>query len=205
MPKKKRSRQNKSSDHKPVVEDASFNSEASVEERVITLPKKRYSYLILSIIVVIITIIISGFFFWKAASQPVPRAIQRQVSYGIFYPTDRTRYPVNKKSFRYDNQTKVLSYSLRSGSTTIAINQQATPESFTDIPQAYDKLISSLQAYASIDTVNGKLALTMPTEFKGAQSAVLNAKGTLLFARPSTNLSTDDWRQLFNNLRLLTY
>jgi hypothetical protein len=71
-----------------------------------------------------------------------------------------------------------------------------------DIPAAYTKLLSSLNQFDSFDSPNGTVALTHPKELNGAESAVMNAKGTLLFVRPNGNVSSDDWRRLFNNLHV---
>jgi hypothetical protein len=94
----------------------------------------------------------------------------------------------------------VASYSGKS----LTFAEQSTPQNFVDIPQAYDKLIESLNSYSSFDSFYGKVDLTHPKELKGQQSAAMNSKGTLMFIHPTNgDLSTDQWKQLFNNLSIV--
>jgi CxxC motif-containing protein (DUF1111 family) len=45
--------------------------------------------------------------------------------------------------------------------------------------------------------------LTHPKELSGGQSAVANKAGTLIFAKPSVNLTNDEWKDFFESLRIL--
>ena len=157
-----------------------------------------------SLVLVVVGIaIIGGLGYQRAASQPaLPANISKQLSFGVYFPTANTAVAtINKRSINYQASGGLLSYTAQlTDGTTVSVNQQATPESFVDIPQAYDKLVASLQPYTSFDSINGRVSLTYPKELKGSQSAVMNAKGTLLFARPSKSLSDKQWRQLFNGL-----
>ena len=82
------------------------------------------------------------------------------------------------------------------------ISEQATPQVFNDIPEYYPKLIEKLNGYSDFDSVLGKVSLTKPKELNGAQSAVFNGKGTLMFVRPNQSLSDDDWRQFFDQMTI---
>ena len=129
--------------------------------------------------------------------------ITKQISYGVYYPKDQNQLAVDPESIVYNPKAAVLSFTARlADNKLLNINQQATPQSFVDIPQAYDKLISSLQPYASFESLNGRVSLTHPKELKGSQSAVLNAKGTLLFARSNAELTENQWKQVFNSLQI---
>ena len=155
-------------------------------------------------LVVFALVIAGGIGVWRATAsrQSLPSAVAQQLSFGVYFPTTPTNLAtIDKRTISYQAMTGLLSYTARlQDGTTINVNQQATPTSFVDIPQAYDKLLSSLQPYTSFDSVNGKVSLTHPKELKGDQSAVMNARGTLLFARPSKPLTDTQWRQLFNGL-----
>ena len=134
----------------------------------------------------------------------IPTDIRKQLSFGVYYPQDKSILDVNKKSFGYDSETSVLSFTgKRSNGTKVSFNEQATPDNFVDIPQIYDKLVESLHPYTSFDSVNGKVSLTHPAELKGGQSAILNAQGTLMFVRPDHDLTDTEWRQLFTDLHLI--
>lgn len=154
-------------------------------------------------IVVIGIIMFGGLSFWHGSDKPVlPSNVSRQLSFGVYFPTTKiNNVSIDKRTISYQANEGRLGYRAQlSDGTTIDVNQQATPESFVDVPQAYDKLVSSLQPYSSFESVNGRVSLTHPKELQGSQSAVMNAKGTLLFARPSKSLSNEQWRQLFNGL-----
>ncbi|MDL2342199.1 MAG: hypothetical protein QFB87_03935 [Patescibacteria group bacterium] len=138
------------------------------------------------------------------AGQVLPPAIASKVNFAVFYPANDKLVAVERKSISFNDQAGVLSYTGRLlGGADLYINQQATPESFVDIPQAYDKLIASLLPYGNFDTVNGRVSLTKPKELQGNQSAVMNAKGTLMFVRASSNITDSQWRQVFNSLKLI--
>ena len=130
--------------------------------------------------------------------------VAKQLSYGAFFPSGAGQAEVDRKSVTYNPANQVLTYSVKTtDQTVVSINEQPTPPSFVDVPEAFNKLVSSLNPYSSFDTINGTVHLTMPPQLAGSQSAVLNTKGTLLFVRPAHNLSEDAWRQLFNSLQIV--
>ena len=154
-------------------------------------------------LVIVGVIVIAGLSVWQNATKPVlPDAVARQLSFGVYFPTTKLQdVSIDKRTISYQTSGGRLSYRAQlADGTTIDVNQQATPESFIDIPQTYEKLVTSLQPYSNFESINGRVSLTRPAELKGSQSAVMNAKGTLLFARPSKSLTNDQWRQLFNGL-----
>jgi hypothetical protein len=81
----------------------------------------------------------------------------------------------------------------------MVLSEQPTPDSFTDVPQVYDKVVDSMQEYQKFDVDVGTVHLTRPPSLNGKQAAVLNTKGTLLFAKPDKDLSEDQWRRFFNS------
>ena len=137
-------------------------------------------------------------------SNPLPPAIKKQVSFVVFYPRPDPTITIDTKSFKYDSQAKLMSYVMTYANTPITIAEQATPQNFIDIPQAYDKLIESLSEYGSFQSYYDKVSLTRPKELNGNQSAVMNSKGTLVFAQPTKGeLSEDQWKKLFNGFEII--
>ena len=139
----------------------------------------------------------------RILAQPFPRSVLRQASFGIWYPpSSDLGYAVDRQTIKYSNSSgdRLVSFVANNHTNTLTFTEQAQPESFTDVPDVYTKLIQKLQGYATIESVNGQVDLTRPTELHGAQTAVLKAKGTLIFIKPNQNLSVDQWRQLINNL-----
>ena len=143
-------------------------------------------------------------FVYHATPNSIPSAIKQQVGFVIFYPSPGSNVLVDAKSFKYDANTKLLSYKIKFNDLPIIIAEQPTPQNIIDIPQYYDKLIDSLSVYASFDSFYDKVSLTRPKEFKGQQSAVMNSKGTLMFAHPTRgDLKQEQWRKLFNGLEAI--
>lgn len=139
-----------------------------------------------------------------ASDEFLPPAVASKVTFPVFMPDGEATATYDQTTVSYQADADVLSYTAKlAGGEELYINQQPTPESFIDIPQAYDKLIASLQPYSTFDTANGRVSLTKPKELNGKQSAVMNAKGTLMFIRSETDLSDSQWRQVFNNLKII--
>lgn len=168
------------------------------------LGKKRKTHLI-PILVAAVCLIVVGFgawAYWQKHANPLPKYIIKEISFPVFYPTSQSPVIVNKSSFKYDSSTKVLSFIVTDAGQSITVTEQATPESFVDVPQVYTTLINSLNNYSSFDSLQGQVNLTYPKQFNNMQqSAVMNAKGTLMFAHDiASDLSNAQWQQFFNDL-----
>jgi hypothetical protein len=123
----------------------------------------------------------------------------------VLYPDSQSPATVKTGSIKYDAGTQVLTYIIADAGVPITISEQSTPQAFIDIPQSYATLINSLNNYASFDSLQGTVALTYPKELNGQQSAVMNTKGTLMFAHPTNgSLSENQWKNLFNSLEVIT-
>jgi hypothetical protein len=133
---------------------------------------------------------------------PLPASIKQQVSFPVFLPT--TGVTINKSSYKFDPSQKVLSFtgSLADGQM-VTFAEQATPSSFTDIPNFYQQFLQALYDYQSFDGLDGTVHMTHP---KGAgQAVVMSAKGTLLFARVSQDEPQSTWRSVFNSFRVYSW
>jgi hypothetical protein len=104
---------------------------------------------------------------------------------------------VDRKTVKYDSGLKLLSFTASVGGISTVFSEQPTPDSFNDAPQIYDKVLERMNDYSKFDVVAGTVHLTRPSDLGGKQAAVMNTKGTLLFAKPDRDLSTDQWRRLF--------
>jgi hypothetical protein len=113
----------------------------------------------------------------------IPPEIEDRLTSSLLLP-DAEKAPVDTASVKYNDQEKLLSYKTAFAGTTILISQQPTPEQFIDIPAAYKKVTDQMNTYKTFESANGTVFLTTPAQMKGRQAAVLNAKGTLLFANP---------------------
>jgi hypothetical protein len=130
----------------------------------------------------------------------LPRPLSRQVTSTVFLPNSVDAV-INRSSYKYNPSEKVLSLTAGFAGTTMTLSEQPTPDSFTDIPEVYQKVVAQMNNYESFESKDGTVHLTKPSQLAGQQTAVLNAKGTLLFIKPSKNLSTDQWKLFFRSLK----
>jgi hypothetical protein len=133
---------------------------------------------------------------------PIPRPIKQQVTSTILAPKSSS-IVTDRESVKYDTKIKLLTYNAQINEIKVVVSQQPTPENFTDIPQVYDKMVEGMSEYLKFDVAVGTVHLTRPKELAGKQAAVLNTKGTLMFAKPDKDLSDDQWRKFFNSLDIV--
>ena len=166
--------------------------------------KPNIAAMVVLAIIVLTVGILFGYVQSQQIQQIIPTGIKKQINFLVLVPNKTAQVTIDKKSIKYDAKDKLLIYSTQmTNGIKLTISEQATPESFTDVPQVYDKLIESLFQYSAFDSVNGKVFLTHPKELKGGQSAVMNAKGTLMFVKPSKDIDIDTWRHFFNNTDII--
>lgn len=133
-----------------------------------------------------------------APKSPIKPSLVKQLTSTLLVPTGVATIDASSES--YDAQKKLLVYNVSFGGTKVVISEQPTPEQFTDIPQVYTKVIQDLNNYTTFDVNVGTVYLTKPKELAGKQTAVINTKGTLLFAKPDANLTDDQWRKFFTHM-----
>jgi hypothetical protein len=135
-------------------------------------------------------------------SAKVPEEIASQLDFSPFVVMTPKKNNMQVYSYKYDPDTKTLSYIVRlHDSRQLTFNEQASPSNFDEIPELYSKLLDGLNRYADISTSNGRLYLTRPKD--GKQVGVLNERGVLLFVRANTqDLSEQQWKSLIERLEI---
>lgn len=127
----------------------------------------------------------------------------------IFYPGDTAKsngtWQLQGNLTSYDKESGVLTLHAEQYGTgkQIVLNEQPTPGAFTDVPTQYSKMLTTLNEYNELQLGFGTVALTHPQELNGGQAAVANKAGTLIFAKPLTSLTDDEWQRFFESLRIL--
>ena len=160
---------------------------------------RRYWYIIGSLATVGLVVVAVLYF---GPKPPIPGPIRRQLTSTLLVPTlDQVK--VDRDSVQYDPKQKLLSYTATAFEKEIVLSEQPTPESFLDIPQVYEKLVTSMGEYSKFEVEVGTVHLTRPKDLGGKQAAVLNSKGTLMFVKPARDLSNDEWRLLFRSLAVV--
>ncbi len=129
----------------------------------------------------------------------IPVEIGRQANFVVFYPQTSEEIKLDQKTLTYNPSLKQLSFVVSFSNRYITFSQQNTPDQFNDIPEYFPKLIEKMNRYSTIENANGKVSLTRPSEAK-SQVAVMNSKGTLLFAKTDGDMTDDSWKRLFNSL-----
>lgn len=137
-----------------------------------------------------------------APKNPLPGAIRKQVNYVILAPVSGATV-VDRESTKFDTKLKLLSFNATLNDIKMVISQQPTPDSFSDIPQVYDKVVANMNEYSKFDVIVGTVHLTRPKDLGGKQAAVINTKGTLMFVKPDKDLTDDQWRLFFKNIDTL--
>lgn len=133
---------------------------------------------------------------------PIPKAVKDQVSSTLLMPK-QDQVKISRDSAKFDSSLKLLTYTATAFGSSLVVSEQPTPDSFVDIPQVYDKVVTSMGEYESFDVDVGTVHLTRPKDLGGRQAAVLNTKGTLMFVKPASDLSDDDWRRFFGSLTVI--
>jgi hypothetical protein len=169
-------------------------------KRRLLIKKYRNNYRLVSIFLAIVIVVIVGYFIFGISNpEPIPIAIQNKVSFPIFYPKPSKQVVIANNSFKYDKSKGQVIFNISYDKQNITFAQQSSPDSFSADPNFYQSLVQSLNGYASFDSIDGQVNLTLPNQTKD-QTAVMNAKGTLLFANSSGKLSQAEWKLLFNTL-----
>lgn len=158
-------------------------------------------------VLVIVTVILlaaagSLLYLKSANSNPLPKTIKDRVNFKIIYPRNQVA-PIKQNSYRY--QQNVLSFQVRFAGADIAFSEQRAPESLGSGDQIYYPTLG-IHPYAQFKTDQGPVALTKFWESGSlqpvGQAGVLAAKGTLLTAHSDKILTNQQWKDLFENLKV---
>ena len=133
----------------------------------------------------------------------VPAFIRSQMPSVILIPSgenivvDRHSMAISHPPGQSDS---VLNFNVTIDEVKLLVGEQPTPQQFVDIPKIYDKVVEQSKPYGSFDTVVGTVHLTRP---QSKQIAMLNSKGTYMLVQASKDLTIDQWRRLFRDIRLV--
>jgi hypothetical protein len=158
-----------------------------------------------SIILLALILLGAGLLAYNQSSNknPLPDNIKHQITYKVLYPTPKAGEL--SSSYSYQAEQKTLSFLLKKFGSKISITEQPAPDSLGSGNQIYFQALG-IHPYAQFVSKLGPVALTKFWESntldpKG-QSGILVSKGTLLIAHPDKALTNDQWKQLFNSLKI---
>lgn len=158
---------------------------------------------------IFVAMLFAGIFVYFAVNKysqphPLPSEISSKINFIVFYPNSNSKVEVDQNSFKFDESTKLLTFTANLAQNRLTFAEQSTPERYVDIPQSFDKLIETLNPYTSFDSFYDRVYLTKPKELSGKQSAIMNSKGTLMsISATEGELTVEDWKRLFNSFEVL--
>ena len=162
----------------------------------------RYKKSYISIAIVLILIVAGGLIYYFVYSNtiPIPKAVRKEVKFAILYPQSNRTTVYNKASFKYAKSLGQLSFIVNFDGNNITFAEQTTPEPFNATTTFFSSFTQRIGSYATINTTDGQAVLTLPKQ-TNQETAVMNTKGTLLFASSTSNLSESSWTLLLNTLQ----
>jgi hypothetical protein len=136
---------------------------------------------------------------WLLWRQPaIPSSIKRQVNFEIFVPNK-----VDRKSVSYDTRLQLLTFKDIVGGNTVFFTEQATPDVIASSPNMLSNGFGTLKHETALATPFGTAYVGNNQALNGQQTLGMNAQGTLLFVRPTENLTQSQWHQLFQSLTVI--
>jgi len=172
----------------------------------------RHRAIILTALALGIIAVAGGTLVWLnvySSNDIISKQILSEANFTIFYPNITTESPtgwrLENDRTTYDKNSGVLTLHAVQVNTgkQIVLNEQPVPGTFADVPTQYSKMLTSLNEYNELQLGFGTVALTHPEELNGGQAAVANKSGTLIFAKPSTDLTDGEWGDFFGSLRIV--
>lgn len=161
------------------------------------------------LVVIFLTIVILGaaaaaLYFKNTESDPIPQEVRTKVSHSVIFPsTSKAR--IDDTSYTYLADQKVLKFNVQYSGKTVVFSQQPTPENIGSGEQAYYPALG-IRPYAQFNSPLGPVALAKfwqsGTLEPAGQSAILVAGGTMLTAHSDKGLSNQEWKELFENLKI---
>ena len=173
--------------------------------RVETVPKssglrlwkinKRFIIIVCVLIAIFLTATV---WFLNNRKSIIPGYISTSVSFPIFYPNASKTIKIDPTTFKYSKSLGQVSFIISFSGSKITFAEQSSPDSFAADPNFLTAFVQKLNDYATFTSINGRVDLVLPSETH-LQTGVMNAKGTLVFASSSKNLTENSWKILFNS------
>jgi len=193
----------KSTNTKKLIQDSDLAKERIKNEllkrRLLIERYKRNSRLAATLLIVVGLAIAGYIFFVVGRTSFVPKSITSSVQFPIFYPKPSKQIIIKQPSFKYDKSDGQVSFIVSYKGSSITFAEQSSPDSFSADPNFYPAFIQKLNGYGTFSGVDGRVDLTLPSETH-EQTAIMNAKGTLVFASTSGQISESNWKLLFYDL-----
>lgn len=150
--------------------------------------------------------VILAIHFWPGPPSLVPPYVRTQASlahFSIIYPSD---FSIDASSWKYLPDQKSVQFKATKNGTGVVFTEEATPLAYQNDVASYNRFIGSLRPRANFDVPLGTVSIsnfvTQGDYQVVGETGILNTNGTLLLAHPDKNVSDDDWRALFESLKI---
>lgn len=153
-----------------------------------------------SVIILAIVLIVK---FWPQGPSPVPLNIRTQAMFSIIYPSG---YNIEGKSWKYNGSQKSVEFVAQKDNYSVTFTEEKTPLEYQNDLAAYNRFIGSLRPRANFDVPFGAVSIsnfvTAGDYQVVGETGILNTKGTLILAHPNMQITDDQWRGLFESLKV---
>lgn len=175
----------------------------SGSEAVATEKKPKRLWLLVAVTAIVLSAVTLGILLQLRSQPPIPAEIQQQLDFSPFIVVSNNKNSkVVVTSYKYDKSNMLLSFIIVYGGETFTVSEQSSPSEFTDIPDAYQKLLDELNSYETVQTFNGPLSLTHP-KADPLTTGLLNSSGVLMFIRANQqSVSDGDWRNIVESMSI---
>jgi hypothetical protein len=167
---------------------------------------KKKLLFVLSVLLTSLILVAAGWAAVHLAFTPrpaIPATVRDRLEFTPFVLKPDGSLTADAASYKYDASQKGFSFVAHNeDGVELTISQQATPQSFIDIPDLYSKLVDNMGRYGAFDNQLGTVYLTRPKDQATGQTGVINAKGVLMFVRSSKDLQESQWRRSFQSFAL---
>ena len=167
----------------------------------IKLPKKNTWLKIL----VWVFIIIAAVAIWKwHAKNTIPAEIRSQVSFHAVFPTKK----YDQSSFQYSASSHTLQFKSTEAGIKVLVTEQPLPANSGDNPAQDPGQMLSRLGVRYFSQTQTRLGVVSVAKFwtrsysPNGQTAILGTHGVLVLAHPGSDLSPDQWTQVFNSLAI---
>ncbi len=140
--------------------------------------------------------------FWPQGPSPVPSAIREQAKFSIMYPAGYTYL----NDWAYTDKDNSVQFTVKKDDYKVVFTEEKTPLEYQNDVAAYNRFIGSLRPRANFDVSLGTVSIsnfvTAGDYQVVGETGILNSQGTFLLAHPDTHLTDDQWRALFESLKV---
>jgi hypothetical protein len=161
--------------------------------------RKKLNVLVMGSVLLLIAVLILSWRLWLSSSSPsIDETLKKQASFTVYYPSDnQTDVKVDDASTKFAmlEGEKVLNFVISIGNSKVTVSEQSYPDVLM-----YDKLASTFLNPSEINTSLGKVIVGRPKDAPQGQAAVMKTGDTLIFAKPSQDLSNQEWQLVFKAL-----